>query len=242
MKLKKFAILLLALLTLTVFTSGALAGTRIDTDAASLQTANASEAAAGQSGTVDGIISFDYNGKTYTYYHMNDGGSGYFLPVVYMQEALDAAFSLDTPSEAVQGYQRALESAMSAFLGGGTATDTPADTTQSTASDLNSVLGNSGSSSSSSSTASAAASSTSGSSSSSSSSTRTASGSAVDNSKDDPYGALTDSSSTSSSNASASSGSTPELGDESTPITVLAMIALLAAAGMFYARRRSMEV
>ena len=247
MKLKKFAILLLALLTAMVLTSGALAATRIDTDAASLKKANESEAASGQSGTVDGIISFDYNGKTYTYYHMNDGGSGYFLPVTYMQEALDAAFSLETPSEAVQGYQKALESAMSAFLGGGTTSenaaaastdsapssmDTPLDIPITSSTDSAATAASTGS-------ASSAGSYGSGS---STGSAQTASGSATDNSKDDPYGAFADGeSSSSSSSKSSSSGSTPELGDESTPLTVLALIAVLAAAGMLYARKRSME-
>lgn len=224
MKLKKFAILLLALLVMAAFAGSALAGTRIDTDAASLEAANKSEAASGQSGTVDGVISFDYNGKTYVYYHMNDGGSGYFLPVTYMQEALDAAFSLDTPSEAVQGYQKALESAMSAFLGKSPTDTSVPETTDTSASsgvapgdNPNEVWGN-GSSSGSSSTS--------------------GSGSDYAEDKDDPYGALKNSGSNKSNKKS---GSTPELGDESAPLYVLIAVAALSMAGMLYARKRSME-
>ena len=228
MKFRKFAILLLALLSLTALMGSAFAGTKIDTDAASLEAANQSEAAAGQSGTVDGVISFDYNGKTYVYYHMNDGGSGYFLPVTYMQEALDAAFSLETPSEAVQGYQRALESAMNTFLGNtASANDTqtastPAATEQPAVADDP--------------FASAVSPSTGTSSTPVSTSNSSSSANYVED-KDDPYGALSN-----GGKSSSKKNSTPELGDESAPLYVLLAVAAVSMAGMLYARKRSMEM
>ena len=215
MKLKKIAIMMLTLLVFAALVGSALAATRIDTDEASLAAANASEAAAGQSGTVDGVINFDYNGKTYVYYHMNDGGSGYFLPVTYMQEALDAAFSLSTPSENVQGYQKALEAAMSQFLGSNAATQSePAPATASDAVSSDALFADEGSTF--------------------TSTAATSNGGYYDDSKDDPYGALTNS-------GKKKSGSTPELGDESLPIYALAAIAALSLAGMAYARKRGME-
>lgn len=114
MKLKKIAILMLALLL--ALSSSALAKVTIETSLDKLAEANGSEAVEGQNGAVDGIIHFDYNGKAYTYYHINDGANGYFLPVVYMEEALNAAYDLSTPSDSVTGYWAALEDAMNAFL------------------------------------------------------------------------------------------------------------------------------
>ena len=121
--------------------------------------ANGSAEVEGQNGAVDGIIHFDYNGKNYTYYHINDGATGYFLPVEYMAEALDAAYDLSSPSAEVTGYWAALEDAMNAFLNRnstgtdeGTSVDTSGYFSEDTPDDTGSAytpVSNSGSSSSS---------------------------------------------------------------------------------------------
>ncbi len=201
MKLKKIAILMLALLL--ALSSSAFAKVTIETSLDKLAEANGSEAVEGQNGAVDGIIHFDYNGKAYTYYHINDGANGYFLPVVYMKEALDAAYDLSTPSAAVTGYWAALEEAMNAFLNrDGAGDDTSVDT------DTSGYF----------------------------------TGASDDGATDTDYAPV---SSNSGSYAGSGSGSskkknaTPELGDESLPMSMLLGMAALSLCGAFYARKRS---
>ena len=221
MKLKKIAIMLLALVF--IFSTSAMAKVTIETGAAKLAEANSSDAVDGQNGAVDGIINFDYNGKSYTYYHINDGANGYFLPVVYMQEALDAAYDLATPSETVTGYWTALEDAMNAFLNrdgeleGTENTGTPADggdgpiaedlggaEVTSSGGDNSFVYGDT-------------------------------SYLFDDDDEEDATGVGTASQSSSKKNR------TPELGDHSIPLPVLMAFAAMAMAGVLMARRKGQE-
>ena len=241
MKLKKIAILLLALLM--ALSSSALAKVTIETSLDKLAEANGSSAVEGQNGAVDGIIHFDYNGKDYTYYHINDGANGYFLPVEYMKEALDAAYDLSTPSEEVTGYWAALEEAMNAFLNRNS--DGNDDSVET---DTSGVFDNAGGD--------AAPADTSDNADDNDTYSPyddeaerasqvdddvdyTPSGSGSASSSGSSSGGSSSGSGSSGSSGSGSRTSTPELGDESLPLPSLVAFAALAFAGVLYARRKS---
>ena len=200
MKLKKIAIWMLALLL--ALSSCALAQVSIETSLDKLAEANGSEAVEGQNGAVDGIIHFDYNGKTYTYYHINDGANGYFLPVVYMKEALDAAYDLSTPSAAVTGYWAALEEAMNTFLNRNSSGDDSSVET-----DTSGYFADT----------------------------------SDDGATDTAYAPVSSNSGSYSGASAGKKTSTPELGDESLPLSALLGMAALALGGALYARKRSFD-
>ena len=239
MKLKKIAILLLAMLL--ALSSSAFAKVTIETSLDKLAEANGSSAVEGQNGAVDGIIHFDYNGKDYTYYHINDGANGYFLPVEYMKEALDAAYDLSTPSEEVTGYWAALEEAMNAFLNrNSTGEDESVETDTSGIFDDNGDEADDGTTYSpyddEAEQASRADDDDDYATTSSGGSGSGSSGSSGGSSSGSSGGS---GSSSGSSGSGSGKTTTPELGDQSLPLPSLVAFAALALAGALYARRKS---